>query len=205
MTINQKIDGVPRELLDALEKARAVLRSIIRDRAAGAHYASAQAACHQINATLDELRALLDAKPEENIPCPQCGGSLSTWGCTCTPRWPSYKADSRKKAAQLRSESVAWAYCPECGSEETHHEEGEHKQCADCHQEWFSDIDYTDVVRGHLKKLKVDQPAPVVVVLPERMSLEMAEHHTAPVEIHNGVVTGWNACLDEVTRLNTKE
>jgi len=43
-----------------------------------------------------------------------------------------------------------------------------------------------------------------VVVMPERMALEKPESHKAPVEIHNGVVTGWNACLDEVTRLNTK-
>ncbi|MGY2285220.1 hypothetical protein [Pseudomonas gingeri] len=38
----------------ALEKARDVLRSIIRDRAAGVHYASAQAACHQINHALEQ-------------------------------------------------------------------------------------------------------------------------------------------------------
>ena len=48
----------------------------------------------------------------------------------------------------------------------------------------------------------VEQPAPVAVVLPERMILEKAENHTAPVEIHNGVVTGYNACLDELKRLN---
>jgi len=55
----------------------------------------------------------------------------------------------------------------------------------------------------HRAKL-AEQPAPVVVVMPERMALEKPESHKAPVEIHNGVVTGWNACLDEVTRLNTK-
>jgi len=42
---------------------------------------------------LEEIRDLLAANPEENGPCPQCGGSLSTWGCTCEPRWPSYKPD----------------------------------------------------------------------------------------------------------------
>lgn len=60
---------------------------------------------------------------------------------------------------------VAWSYCPECGCEELHHEEGEHKQCASCHQEWFSDIDYSDVVRGNLAKLKAEQPAPVSVAI----------------------------------------
>jgi hypothetical protein len=38
----------------ALEKARDVLRAIIRDKAAGVHYASAQAACHQINHALEQ-------------------------------------------------------------------------------------------------------------------------------------------------------
>lgn len=98
-----------------------------------------------------------------------------------------------KPAAQPQGEPVAWSYCPECGSEEILHQEGDHKQCAECHQEWFSDIDYTDVVRGHLKKLKVEQPAPAAVVLPERKPM------------HGSYAEGWNACLDEVIRLNTKE
>ena len=64
-----------------------------------------------------------------------------------------------------RQEPVAWTYCPECGSEDLHHEQGEHKQCANCHQEWFSDIDYSEVVRGNLEKLKASPPASVAVVL----------------------------------------
>lgn len=72
-------------------------------------------------------------------------------------------------AAQPQGEPVAWTYCPECGCEEIHHQQGRHKQCAECHQEWFSDLDYSDVVRGHLKKLKAERPAPVSVVLPERL------------------------------------
>lgn len=52
--------------------------------------------------------------------------------------------------APAQDEREPWTYCPECGSDEVRHQEGEHKQCARCHQEWFSDIDYTDVVRGHL-------------------------------------------------------
>lgn len=43
-----------------------------------------------------------------------------------------------------------WTYCPECGSTEIRHAEGDHKQCACCLQEWFADIDYTDVVRTNL-------------------------------------------------------
>lgn len=71
-----------------------------------------------------------------------------------------------KRTNNGRGEVVAWSYCPECGCEELHHEVGEHKQCANCHQEWFSDIDYSDVVRGNLQKLKAEQPAPVAVVMP---------------------------------------
>lgn len=55
---------------------------------------------------------------------------------------------------------MKWTYCPECGNTELHHAEGMHKQCV-CGQEWFSDIDYTDVVRGHLAKI-----APLLAVMP---------------------------------------
>lgn len=54
------------------------------------------------------------------------------------------------REAELRK----WEFCPECGSEDLHHQEGTHKQCGRCHQEYWSDIDYSDVVRGHLAKLQ---------------------------------------------------
>lgn len=47
---------------------------------------------------------------------------------------------------QAHIASVEWKFCPECGSDEIHHEEGNHKQCKECHQEWFSNLDYYDVV-----------------------------------------------------------
>lgn len=56
---------------------------------------------------------------------------------------------------------TAWEYCPECGSMETAPpDENVELQyfCAACGQEWHSDIDYTDVVRGHLGK-RVAHPA----------------------------------------------
>lgn len=46
-----------------------------------------------------------------------------------------------------------WHFCPECGSDQIRHEEGRHKQCAVCHQEWFSDTDYTAEVQINLGKL----------------------------------------------------
>lgn len=54
-----------------------------------------------------------------------------------------------------------WAYCPECGCEDIRHEEGEHKQCASCHQEWFSSVDYSDVVRKHLSGKYTDKDAEI--------------------------------------------
>jgi putative hemolysin len=55
---------------------------------------------------------------------------------------------------QAGAVAAAWAYCPECGSEEIRYEEGGHKQCAICHQEWWTDVDYSDVVRKHLHEWK---------------------------------------------------
>lgn len=48
---------------------------------------------------------------------------------------------------------MTWQFCPECGCEEVRYEEGRHKQCARCGQEWFSDIDYLDVVARNLRRL----------------------------------------------------
>lgn len=59
------------------------------------------------------------------------------------------------------SKETEWAYCPECGCEELHHEQGEHKQCANCHQEWFSSIDYSRVVREHLSGKYIDKDAQI--------------------------------------------
>lgn len=77
-------------------------------------------------------------------------------------------ADIRKvldqPAEQRQDEPVAipaWNYCPECGSDEVGHQEGDHKQCATCHQEWFSDIDYSDVVRVHLATKYRDKDAAI--------------------------------------------
>lgn len=152
MTTNQTIDGVSRRMLTAL-------------------------LCHvselENRALVDELRALLDAAPHGWKPC---SPELLESGvdCATAPRWSAKEWDGHSHwhpapAAQPQGEPVAWTYCPECGCEEIHHQQGRHKQCAECHQEWFSDLDYSDVVRGHLKKLKAERPAPVSVVLPERL------------------------------------
>ena len=46
-----------------------------------------------------------------------------------------------------------WGYCPECGCEEPRFGKGPHKQCARCFQEWFTNIDYSEVVRCNLERL----------------------------------------------------
>lgn len=132
-----------------------------------------------------KLRAILD-KPDE-CRCKRYGKDNPHWPC------PVHAEPS----AQHQGDPVAWSYCPECGCEELHHECGEHKQCKNCHQEWFRDIDYSEVVRGNLQKLKADQPAPVAVVMPERMA-----------DTWNGnrdyltYDKGWNDALADVARLN---
>ena len=61
----------------------------------------------------------------------------------------------------LKQEPVPWEYCPECGSLDVQHEEGNHKQCARCFQEWFSDVDYSDVVQQNLNRLYAAPVEPV--------------------------------------------
>ena len=56
---------------------------------------------------------------------------------------------------QAEQEPMAWAYCPECGSFDVRYEEGSHKQCARCFQEWYSDVDYSGVVQQNLNRLYV--------------------------------------------------
>lgn len=66
-------------------------------------------------------------------------------------------ADERDRLAKALASAEAenkrlktWAYCPECGSDEIHHAAKEHKQCAKCWQEWFSDVNYSDAVTKNL-------------------------------------------------------
>ena len=46
-----------------------------------------------------------------------------------------------------------WTFCPECGSEDK--VDGgssyEHFLCANCGQDWYSDMDYTDVIVSKLQ------------------------------------------------------
>jgi hypothetical protein len=69
--------------------------------------------------------------------------------CQCTPeiRTPF----CGKPGCEWPATPAKWKFCPECGSTETQHEVGDHKQCKNCLQEWFADVDYTDAVRANLR------------------------------------------------------
>lgn len=99
-------------------------------------------------------------------------------------------------APAVERQSTVWDYCPECGCEELHYEQGEHKQCANCYQEWYSSINYSEVVRSNLARLRASPPAPVAVVLPERKDTVQMDGYQSPWD------AGWNACLDKIKELN---
>ena len=73
---------------------------------------------------------------------------------------PPDTAELSKDAAPViaSEQKPEWSYCPECGSEEIHYEEGDHKQCNNCHQEWFSTIDYSNTVKLNLQQLFTSSP-----------------------------------------------
>jgi len=77
--------------------------------------------------------------------------------------------------AEGRPKTAKWEYCPECGSEQIHQEEGDHKQCAGCYQEWFADMDYSGVVRAHLGGKYRDKDAVI-----ERLNHEPAALKAPP-------------------------
>ena len=133
-----------------------------------------------------ELRALLDADR-----CTSCDGSgeyidaLGDWRgyCSCA----AGVALESKPAAQPQGEPVAWKnFDGEGGFDFT-----EDKETA---ERWkISNGSFT----GWLTPLYAEQSAPVAVVLPERK----CDRKLGQALMEN-YRSGWNACLDEVTRLN---
>lgn len=110
---------------------------------------------------LTRLKALVQADRQAAIHafcvngCYAKGSLEATWEAEDLD-WYTRHIELRTIACELSADPSdvtqlrAWKFCPECGCEEIHHQEGDRKQCANCHQEWFSDMDYTDVVRTHL-------------------------------------------------------
>ena len=67
--------------------------------------------------------------------------------------------------------------------------------------------DFRETAQGHIDmwNTRVEQPAPVAVVMPEReyytqYMLGVIPNNAVMVNAHKD---GWNACLDELKRLNT--
>jgi len=66
--------------------------------------------------------------------------------------------ESNSKAIEGRASapcSPFWDYCPECGSRKHAHcygYEETHRYCLECNQEWHTDLDYSEVVKGNLRK-----------------------------------------------------
>lgn len=130
-----------------------------------------------LKADYEELRALLAANPEENVACPQCGGSLRTWGCTCTPRWPMYKPEIAAPPVE-RQEPVGEVADMKYNRVQFYRATG--------------DTSKPYLLPG--TKLYTSPPAPVSLVLPERK--DESKVLLAPWN------KGWSACLDKAKEMN---
>jgi len=69
----------------------------------------------------------------------------------------------------LEKSFIDMNFCPECGNSEfmigINLPDNEERICTECGQSWFADIDYTDVIRAHLKdrislKQELENPLP---------------------------------------------
>ena len=87
----------------------------------------------------------------DNVTASQIQADMQQWVVDALNAAWNRRADLAAVPAQVMVKP--WNYCPECGCEEPRYGEGPHKQCARCYQEWFTDIDYSGVVRGNLERL----------------------------------------------------
>lgn len=130
-----------------------------------------------------ELRALLDAEKDEYIPdgilrAVEHGAQVDAIGIL-------------KQAAQVNGEPVALPA-------KKYPKDWNKGTLRNCNMEYMEG--YNDAIDdvGKLGPLYAEQPAPVAVVLPERREIGANYPYLSDLDIE------WNACLDEVTRLNTK-
>lgn len=136
----------------------------------------------------DELRDLLAANPAANDPCPQCGGSLTTWGCTCEPRWPMYKpapvavdeGGAAKPVPEVRIDSAPREVVERYGS-----------------HTFLQLLSAIARLERELNEASA-KIEPVAVAYPERI-VDMWSHSRDPSPSY---ADGWNACLDKVKELN---
>lgn len=175
MTTNQTIDGVPRELLE-----RACVNIF---RTTGGQK------------VVDELRALLDAPAPAPVPV--------AWMRFDDDQKAIFTRSKRSRNSEaLYAHPTAYRHAAPAAQSK-----GEPVACATIRVERLNDrlcatvarFDVDQLPVGSLINVYAEQPAPVAVKLPERKNVSvgvLSESNT-----HN---QGWNACLDEVTRLNTK-
>lgn len=178
MTTNQTIDGVPRELLERIAESGG--------------YVPRRA----------ELRALLDAKPVMCHGCMIKGVSSD-----------HFDSSGKCKAAQPQGEPVAMAQgvgiltfmrstgegANRCGCCEGDHIFCRYFEGLPHFNDLTEELRHRNDLEGREFRVTVEvlaqQPAPVAVVLPERME---------PRDPYDDEANQCNACLDEVIRLNTK-
>lgn len=131
------------------------------------------------DAEWDELRALLDAPAKLDLiecdACPTSGGCVSV--CMKAP----------KPAAQPQGEPVAYQRKSKIAGSEWHYING-------------CDVAEAVSMGFEVRPLYAEQPAQVAVVLPDRK-----DGNGPSLSNHRSYNQGWNACLDEVTRLNAKD
>lgn len=163
-----------------------VPRELARRLVAGKPNSSWDALGDDRLAATEELRALLDGPAD--VPADRCGVQMAD--CPeCSHQWDHFFECGNKPAAQPQGEPVAWQYRvsagPQTGWSLWHDGKGE---------------EFKQSYQVETRPLYAEQPAPVAVVLPER------KHH-----VHQGLshtdakADGWNACIDEVNRLNTPQ
>lgn len=89
------------------------------------------------------------------------------------------------KATQPKGEPVAWRYHDDAGS-----------------SPWFNgapeqvNLEFVERRGGRVERAYAEQPAPVAVMLPERREIGPNYPYLSDLDIE------WNACLDELKRLN---
>ena len=205
MTANQTIDGVPREMLqrfakylddglhlsreerEILDELRALLDAPVECRCKRYGKSNPHWPCpvHTESAqeqALDELRALLDAARCDS--CDDSGDLIDLTGewrgyCVC----PIGVALKNKPAAQPRGEPVAWVVFDNGFIDD-------HTVVKTVADEWAE--------RGfEVTPLYAEQPTPAAPPLPERK-----ENHDSGPTLRKIQADGWNACLDELKRLN---
>lgn len=225
MTTNQTIDGVPRELRPVLAM---ILNALDRDAADGKAARGEMAS--ELRALLgapggaascSNSQRYLRIRDEADRDYVEFGGKWYESGCDLDAA-----IDALDPAAQPHGEPVGFRYRAHGGAWElmgespfadgrTHYNEGG-EQLEPVYAmkpqgepvAWLGSgipfsrhkdaIEYASYKDKLVIPLYAEQPAPVAVVIPERKHVPDFRQHP----MLNKEYTGWNACLDELKRLN---